>query len=151
MKAATASPGSHRVAFAGFAAFGSFFHDAGYFDSRHKRRLGRAGINSHALQQVGEINAYGFHADQHFAGLGVRVRHFLRFKNFRRTVPLYNHRAHLKLLPGGCGFPDDDSINAHFSMLRIVARRNAHRLTHAQVFTLDSKASYLKLLDSAQR
>src|ERR1700677_4901466 len=90
---------SQRLAFRRLSAtIGNFLDYTRNFESRNEGRLGRSGVNSHALQQVREVYADGFHANQRFSRLELRVGEFARFKNFRGTILPYDHGAHLSLL-----------------------------------------------------
>ena len=90
---------SQRLAFRRLSAtICNFLDYTRNFEPRNEGRLGRSGVNSHALQQVREVYADGFHANQRFSRLELRVGEFARFKNFRGTILPYDHGAHLSLL-----------------------------------------------------
>jgi hypothetical protein len=109
----------HGLAIAGLAAFGYFFDDASDFNSGHKRRLGRAGINAHTLKQVGEVHSNGLDANYHLTRLRLGIGRLLSLKNFGAAIPPNDHSAHLTFLrsdplPGGsgsfCVTPEDSTI-----------------------------------------
>ena len=117
------------------SAFHHLFNNSGDFDPRDEWRFRRAGINPHPLQEVGKVDADGFHANQYFTRFWVRVGHFLRLKNFRGPVPPYDHCAHLI------------SFKRFSANLGCSCNRRGEKLTPA--FYLGMYASYLKLLDFA--
>src|SRR6202040_1036186 len=88
---------TQRLTFPGFplSAFDHLLDDTGDFNSRYEWRFRSAGIDTHSLQQIREVDADGLHANQYFSRFRLRVGYFPRLKNFRRPVPPYDHCAHL--------------------------------------------------------
>ena len=96
--------GHHAVASLEPATPRRAFHYTGDLKARNERRFRRAGIKTHALQQIGEINPYGLHPYQALPGLRLWLRPFPVLQNARIAIPPNHYCTHLTLLGASRAF-----------------------------------------------